>query len=65
MAKTKDSGRKRLLKGTLKYLWEEAKTMNAPKAKAMGTLLQAYVRMKRDKKEKPKASRKTVSPIGH
>lgn len=48
-----ESGKSRLVKGTLLYLWEEIKTMNRVKFRALKTILSGYIRMKyRDKRIK-------------
>lgn len=55
MATRKDSDRSKLLKGTARYAWEEIKTMNRHKAKALGSMLSGYIGMKLNKKKtKPK-----------
>lgn len=46
MAKRKESGKSRLIKGSLLYLWEELKTMNVTKFKALYRIGTGYLRMK-------------------
>lgn len=46
-----ESGKTRLIKGSLLYLWEEIKTLNRMKIKALTRIISGYVRMKyRDQK---------------
>ena len=42
----KESGKSRLIKGSLLYLWEELKTMNMVKMKALYRIGSGYVKMK-------------------
>lgn len=63
MARNKDSGKKELMKGTMHYLWEEAKTMNRSKARAMKSMLKGYIKMKLEKKEPKKIQRNSISPL--
>lgn len=46
MAKKKESGKSRMIKGSLRYLWEEVKTMNVSKFKAIYHIGTGYLRMK-------------------
>jgi hypothetical protein len=46
MTKKKESGKARLIKGSLLYLWEEIKTMNKTKFKALTRILSGYLKMK-------------------
>lgn len=46
MAKVMESGRANVIKGSLLYLWEEMKTMNRTKFRALSTILSGYFRMK-------------------
>lgn len=41
-----ESGKVRLIKGSLLYFWEELKTMNMVKLKALLRIISGYVRMK-------------------
>jgi len=41
-----ESGKTRLIKGSLLYAWEELKTMNMVKFRALGRILSGYLRMK-------------------
>lgn len=51
MTKKLESGKSRLIKGSLLYAWEELKTMNMIKFRALGRILNGYIRMKfRDSK---------------
>jgi len=46
-----ESGKARLIKGSLLYLWEEVKTLNRMKMKALARIISGYIRMKyRDQK---------------
>lgn len=46
MTKKLESGKVRLIKGSLLYAWEEMKTMNMVKFRALGRILSGYLRMK-------------------
>jgi hypothetical protein len=46
MTKKLESGKSRLIKGSLLYAWEEMKTMNMTKFRALGRIFSGYVRMK-------------------
>lgn len=46
MAKVMESGRATMIKGSLLYLWEEIKTMNRTKFRALSTIFRGYFRMK-------------------
>lgn len=46
MTKKIESGKARLIKGSLLYLWEEIKTMNMTKLKALSRILSGYFKMK-------------------
>lgn len=46
MTKKNESGKVRLIKGSLLYAWEELKTMNMVKFRALGRILSGYLRMK-------------------
>lgn len=46
MTKKLESGKARLIKGSLLYAWEEMKTMNMVKVRALGRILSGYLRMK-------------------
>ena len=51
MAQVNESGKSRLIKGSLLYLWEEIKTMNRMKLKALARIISGYIKMKyRDQK---------------
>lgn len=53
MPKDYQSGRSRIIKGALLYLWEEIKTMNRTKFRALSVILTGYIRMKfRDQKNR-------------
>ena len=41
-----ESGKSRLIKGALLYAWEELKTMNWAKLKALARILSGYFKMK-------------------
>ena len=51
MANRMESGKSRLVKGSLLYLWEEVKTLNRAKIKALMRILSGYIRMKLDQKK--------------
>lgn len=40
------TGKGLLIKGALRYLWEEVKTMNTNKLSALANILKGYVKMK-------------------
>ncbi len=46
MTKKLESGKSRLIKGPLLYAWEELKTLNPTKMKALGRIISGYIRMK-------------------
>jgi hypothetical protein len=46
MTKKLESGKSRLIKGSLLYAWEEMKTMNMTKFRALGRIFSGYLRMK-------------------
>lgn len=46
MKKKKKSGKSLFIQGSLLYLWEEIKTMNSTKFRALKNILIGYVRMK-------------------
>ncbi|WPU63227.1 hypothetical protein [Peredibacter starrii] len=46
MTKKNESGKSRMIKGSLLYLWEEMKTMNMTKFKALYRIGSGYLRMK-------------------
>jgi hypothetical protein len=48
MEKTSETGKSRLLKGSLSYFWEELKTLNRAKLRALWKILSGYVRLKWD-----------------
>jgi hypothetical protein len=51
MAQVNESGKSRLIKGSLLYLWEEIKTLNRMKVKALARIISGYIKMKyRDQK---------------
>lgn len=51
MANKTESGKSRLIKGALLYAWEELKTLNWTKIRALSTILSGYFKMKyRDQK---------------
>ena len=57
MTKKVESGKARLIKGSLLYLWEEMKTMNMTKFKALYRIGTGYIKMKLfapKPKQKPK-----------
>lgn len=58
MTKKLESGKSRLIKGSLLYLWEELKTMNMVKLKALGRIATGYFRMKFSEKKKPSTVRR-------
>lgn len=63
MPKAYESGRTRLIKGTLLYLWEEIKTMNRTKFRALSVILTGYIRMKlRDPKTKKRDQTQITYP---
>lgn len=61
------SGKAKLIKGSATYLWEEMKTMNKRKLKAMGEMASGYISMRLGSKKKTTSSsrvpRTTLSPI--
>lgn len=46
MTKKVESGKVRLIKGSLLYAWEELKTMNMVKFRALGRIISGYIGMK-------------------
>lgn len=50
MTKKIESGKMRLVKGSLLFLWEEIKTMNRIKMRALFRILSGYIRMKNSKR---------------
>lgn len=42
-----NSGKVDFLRGTFKFLWEELKTMNMPKIKALSKMTKGYFKIKR------------------
>jgi hypothetical protein len=46
MIKRNEKGKARLIKGTLLYIWEDIKTMNRVKFRALLKILSGYFRMK-------------------
>lgn len=52
MNKKLESGKTRLVKGSLLYLWEEIKTMNRRKFQALFRIMSGYVRMRIQKSQK-------------
>lgn len=48
--KKNDSGKKRFIKGTVLYLWEELKTMNQAKIHALKAIITGYLKMKKNQK---------------
>lgn len=46
MTKMKQSGKSRLIKGSMLYLWEEIKTLNRVKLKAAWGMLSGYLEIK-------------------
>lgn len=59
------SGKAKLIKGSAKYLWEEMKTMNKRKFKAMGEMASGYLSMKMNRKKSTSSPvpRRSLSPI--
>lgn len=53
MARTNESGKIQLLKGTLHFLWEEAKTFNRFKFNALKKIAAGYFKMKFKDPKKP------------
>lgn len=55
-ANRSETGKSQLVKGSLQYLWEEVKTMNKGKMKALGRIISGYVKMKYkdDKANRPR-----------
>ncbi len=49
MTKKIESGKARLIKGSLLFLWEELKTMNRTKLRAIFRILSGYLGMKHQK----------------
>jgi hypothetical protein len=41
-----ESGKSRVIKGSMRYLWEELKTMNRYKFKALSKIVSGFVKMK-------------------
>ncbi len=56
MDQQKQSGKARLIKGSLKYLWEEVKTLNPKKLHAIGSMVGGYFSMKFKNKDDLKSS---------
>lgn len=54
MGKTRESGKLTLMKGTIEYLWEEVKTMNRRKLKALSRIMIGYLRMRFREQKRPK-----------
>lgn len=55
----KGSGKIRLIRGALLYLWEEIKTMNMVKFKALCIMLNGYFRLKFTDQKKIKFPHRT------
>ncbi|MFP5384507.1 MAG: hypothetical protein ACLGHN_00410 [Bacteriovoracia bacterium] len=51
MANRIESGKSRLVKGSLLYLWEELKTLNRTKFRALARIISGYFRMKLDQRK--------------
>lgn len=65
MARQIESGKSRLIKGTLLYLWEEVKTLNRMKIKALTKIISGYIKMKyRDQKKLPTRRNSDYSTSG-
>lgn len=58
MAKVMESGKANVIKGSLLYLWEEMKTMNRTKFRALSTIFIGYFKMK-FREERPEKKSKT------
>jgi hypothetical protein len=50
MTKKLESGKSRLVKGSLLFLWEELKSMNRIKLRALFWILSGHIRMKNTKR---------------
>ena len=62
MTKKEESGKSTLIKGSLIYLWEEMKTMNRMKFKALMRIARGYFKMKfRDSKTTERNSNFSLS----
>jgi hypothetical protein len=46
MNKKNESGKSALIKGSLQYAWEEMKTLNSGKLKALAKIAKGYFKMK-------------------
>lgn len=58
MPRISESGKSHLIKGSLQFLWEEVKTLNKFKIKALKRIVTGYFKMKfRDKKVSEKKAR--------
>ena len=53
MTKKNESGKSRLIKGSLLYAWEEAKTLNMNKFKALYRIGTGYIKMRFAEFRKP------------
>ncbi len=58
MAKVMESGKAHVIKGSLVYLWEELKTMNRTKFRALSTIFMGYFKM-RFREDRPEKKTKT------
>jgi hypothetical protein len=64
MAKKESNGKTELWKGAMVYLWEELKTMNRVKFRALRIMASGYVKMKLKRARKSKARpRNSISLI--
>lgn len=46
MRTTYETGRSKLIKGSMLYLWEEVKTINRRKIKALSRIVTGFIKMK-------------------
>lgn len=60
MTKKVESGKSRLIKGSLLYAWEELKTMNMTKMKALYRIGTGYLKMKFFGPGKPKPAQRQI-----
>ena len=62
MTKKIESGKVRLIKGSVRFFWEELKTMNRMKLRALMRIFSGYLRM-RSQNNKRLASRRNLNHL--
>lgn len=58
MANRAKTGKAQLIKGSIIYIWEEIKTLNKTKLKALKIMFAGYIQMKLIDRKKPVIKRK-------